>query len=86
MEPPALERVQLGLALFNRGEFQASLDLLSPAVEWDTTNAVPDGRLYSGRDEVLGFWEGLPERWAGFRIEAEEWIEGDGVILMLGRL
>ena len=86
MEPSSLERVQQGLALFDQGAYERSLDLLSPDIEWDTTDAVPDGRLYRGRDAVLGFWRGLPERWDDFRIEAERWIEGDAVVLMLGRL
>jgi len=86
VEPRPLERIKQGLALFNRGHYQESLNLLSPDVEWDTTDAVPDGRRYSGRAEVLEFWEGLPERWTDFRIEAEEWLEGRDVVLMLGRL
>jgi ketosteroid isomerase-like protein len=86
MERPPLERIQRGLAHFNRGEYASSIALLSPAIQWDTTDAVPDGRLYSGREEVLGFWTGMPDRWDDFRIEAERWIERDDVVLMLGRL
>jgi ketosteroid isomerase-like protein len=86
VEPRPLDRIKKGLSLFNSGDYARSVNELSPAIEWDTTHAVPDGRLYRGREEVLGFWTGLPERWDDFRIEAEEWIEGDGVVLMLGRL
>lgn len=66
MQSRPLERVQEGLALFNRGEYADSVALLSPAIEWDTTDAVPDGQLYRGREEVLAFWTGLGERWADF--------------------
>jgi ketosteroid isomerase-like protein len=86
VEPRPLDQIKEGLALFNSGDYERSLEHLSATVEWDTTDAVPDGRLYRGREEVLGFWTGLPERWDDFRIEAEEWIEGDDVVLMLGRL
>jgi ketosteroid isomerase-like protein len=86
MERPPLERIQRGLAHFNRGEYASSIALLSPAIQWDTTDAVPDGRLYSGREEVLGFWSGMPDRWDDFRIEAERWVDGGEVVLMLGRL
>lgn len=86
MEPRPLETIQQGLVLLNQGEYKRSIDLLSESIEWDTTDAVPDGRLYCGREEVLGFWKGLPSRWDDFCIEAERWVEGDGVVLMLGRL
>lgn len=35
---------------------------------------------------MLGLWHEIANRWADFRIEPEEWLEGDGVVLMLGRL
>ena len=35
---------------------------------------------------MLRWWRGIPDRWDDFRIEPERWIEGDGVVLMLGRL
>lgn len=81
-----MERIRLGLELFNRGDYESSLAELSPEIEWDTRAAVPDGGLYRGRDEVLGLWREIANRWADFRIEPEEWLEGDGVVLMLGRL
>jgi hypothetical protein len=35
---------------------------------------------------VLAYWREIGERWDDFRIEADRWIEGDGVVLLLGRL
>jgi len=82
-----LSLVQEGLARFNRGDFERSVELFSPKIEWDTRAAVPDGDIYRGRDEVLAYWRSIGERWADFRIEADEWIEVDAeTILMLGRL
>jgi len=78
--------VREGLARFNRGEFASSLELFAPEIEWDTRDALPDGETYEGRDEVLGYWESIGERWHDFRIEADEWIEaGADTVLMLGR-
>jgi ketosteroid isomerase-like protein len=78
--------IQTGLELFNDGEYEASIATLPPRIEWDSTHAVPDGDLYRGRDDVLALWVEIGERWDDFRIEPERWIEGDGVVLMLGRL
>jgi hypothetical protein len=35
---------------------------------------------------VLGLWRELPDRWDDFRIVPERWVEGEGVVLMLGTL
>ncbi len=78
--------IRRGLELFNRGEYAASVATLPPDVEWDSTDAVPDGALYRGRDAVVAYWHEIGERWDDFRIEADRWIEGEGVVLMLGRL
>jgi uncharacterized protein len=86
VESEPLEVIRHGLELFNEGEYERSLAELPPEIEWDTSEAVPDGDLYSGADAVLGYWRGVGERWDGFRIEADRWIEGDDVVLMLGRL
>ena len=81
-----MRRIRIGLELFSARDYERSLDLLSPEIEWDTTGAVPDGTVYRGRDEVRGVWEGIHGRWEDFRIEPERWIEAEGVVLMLGRL
>jgi ketosteroid isomerase-like protein len=79
--------VREGLAAFNRGDFEASLETSSPELEWDTSTAVPDGRTYHGRAEILAYWRSIAERWDDFRIEPDEWIEaGPETVLMLGRL
>lgn len=79
--------VREGLDRFNRGDLEGALEQFSPAVEWDTTGAVPDGRTYHGREDVLAYWRSIGERWHDFRIEAHEWIAADGeTVLMLGRL
>jgi ketosteroid isomerase-like protein len=86
VEPDAPTVIRRGIELFNRREYEESIATLSPAIEWDTTDAVPDGRLYAGREDVLALWRDIDSRWHDFRIETERWIEGDRVILVLGRL
>jgi ketosteroid isomerase-like protein len=83
-EPVAI--ILEGVALFNRGEYEAAVTTLGPEIEWDTTAAVPDGGVYRGREEVVAYWRGIPERWQDFCIEPERTIPGDGLVLLLGRL
>ena len=86
MESEALRVIQTGIALFNEGRVEESIAALPPQIEWDSTDAVPDGDLYSGREEVLALWRDIQSRWDEFRIEPERWIEADRVVLMLGRM
>jgi hypothetical protein len=82
----ALAVIRDGMDLYNRGEFEASIAMLPPEIEWDTSAAVPDGRVYRGRDDVLALWREIAGRWDEFRIEPNRWITGDGVVWMLGRM
>ena len=86
MDPETLSIIKRGLELFNRREYETSVATLPPQIEWDSTGAVPDGDLYRGRDAVVELWREIGGRWDDFRIEAERWVEGDEVVLMLGRL
>ena len=86
MESGPIAVIRRGLALFNEGEYERSIAELPPGIEWDPTGAVPDGSNYRGRDDVLGYWRGISERWEAFNIDVERTIEGDGVVLLLGRL
>ncbi len=78
--------IRRGLELFNRGEYEASVETLPPQIEWDSTDAVPDGGLYRGRDAVLTLWREIGGRWEDFRIEPNDWIEAEDAVLMLGHL
>ena len=86
MSAANVELIQEGLAAFNGGDFERSLETLGSDMEWDTTRAVPDGRIYSGHDEILGYWQDIADRWDSLRIEADEWMEAGDRVVMLGRL
>lgn len=75
-----------GLDLFNQGEYERSIATLPPEIEWDTSQAVPDGGLHRGRDDVLAYWRGVGARWVEFRIEPERVRERPNVVLVQGRL
>jgi ketosteroid isomerase-like protein len=66
---------------FNRGDYEAALEALDPAIEYDLRH-FPDGRVYHGRDgirEAFRIWLGT---WDDYRQEQEEFIDaGDEVIV-----
>jgi ketosteroid isomerase-like protein len=83
-----IELVRHGIDLFNRREFEQSLKELAAdsAFEWDTTTVVPDGRVYRGPAEVQAYWRDVFRRWLEFRIEPEEFREGEDAVVMLGTM
>ena len=83
-----IELVRRGTESFNRREFEESLGILGvdPSFEWDTTMAVPDGRVYRGIAEIEAYWSDVLSRWHEFRIEPEEFHEGEDAVVMLASL
>src|SRR5687767_8331250 len=71
VKPEPLAVIRRGLELFNEGEYERSIASLPPEIEWDTTEAVPDGGSYPGTDAVLSYWRSIGGRWDDFRIEAD---------------
>jgi ketosteroid isomerase-like protein len=65
---------------YNGGDNAAALAVMDPDVTWDFTEA-PDGRLYSGLEEVEGFFTMLADVWESLLIEVTAQKEcGDQVI------
>ena len=66
---------------FDRGEYEAALEVMDPEIEYDMTH-FPDGQVYRGRDgvrEAFRIWLGT---WNDYRQERDEFIDaGDSVIV-----
>ena len=75
-----------GVALFNRGDADAALDLLDDELEWDTTALLPDGTVYRGRAEIKAYWTDVWDRWDELQVVPDEWLESVDCVVMLGRL
>ena len=67
-----VEVVRSAFEAFNRGDFQAAVELMHPDVEWHTSDAFPDPATYRGRHEVRQFWETWRDTFRGFRLHLEE--------------
>jgi hypothetical protein len=61
---------------FDRGEYEAALEVMDPEIEYDMTH-FPDGQVYRGRDgvrEAFRIWLGT---WNDYRVSA--WLLAAGV-------
>jgi hypothetical protein len=47
--------VREGIELFNRREYERGIAGLPQEIVWDTSTAVPDGAVHSGRERVLAY-------------------------------
>ncbi len=84
MSEENVEIVRGCLDAFNRGDMPASLKDVDPAFELHMDLGFPEGpTTHLGHDGFKEFWGGGPhERFAGFRLEPDEFIDaGDQVLV-----
>jgi ketosteroid isomerase-like protein len=83
MASPRVERLEQCWAHVNAGDIEQALEFTDPAIVWQPPAAFPGARRLEGRDEVIAFFEPALRAVAGFRIEAERYIErGDDVLVI----
>ena len=70
-----VEIVRASFESFQRGDYDAAMDVFDPEIEYDLTH-FPDGKVYRGHDgvrEAFRIWMGT---WDDFRQELDELIDG----------
>jgi ketosteroid isomerase-like protein len=72
MSEENVEVVREAVEAFNRGDFDAALELMHPDIEWQTPDTFPDAATYRGREEVREFWGTWRDTFRGFRLLLEE--------------
>ena len=71
--------VDQGFACWNGGEVDLMADYYADDAEVDTTAAVPDGRVYTGRAKFLHYFHEQWNAWERLRMEPVEVLDlGDG--------
>jgi ketosteroid isomerase-like protein len=90
MSEENVETVLELLATFGRGDYDAALEVLDPAVEWHTPPGVMIGEhVYRGREEVQKGFSDWLGAWDTFRFEIRETLDkGEHVVvcgLQIGR-
>ena len=82
-----LEIVQRSYASFSRGDLDAVLADLDPAIEWHQAQGLPHGGLYHGVDEVRrNIFEPLEAGWwSEFTADPDEFLDAGDQVVVLGR-
>ena len=79
-----IEIVRRGMAAFIRADWEESVELMDPDVEWHDTPDLPGAEVHHGRKEVLAQWRGMAEALEGFTVEPERFFDaGDHVVVFL---
>ena len=81
-----VELVKKFYSLFKAGDKQGYLLLCDDAIEWNAIEVMPAGGRYVDKDAVFGRY--FPKRlanFAEFHASAEEYLDGGGSIVVLGR-
>jgi uncharacterized protein len=69
-------------AAFGRGDIPGLLDLVDDDVDWVSPATLPQGGHFTGKDGVLGFFQGIGAAWESLTVEAEGVGEAeDGLVL-----
>jgi uncharacterized protein len=74
-----------GIAAWNRGDYEALVDMCHPDVEWTFSDRLPDatGEI-RGKEEVRSFFERFTSDWAEIFIRPERVVDpGDDVVTLV---
>ena len=63
--------VEAAYEAFGRGDIEAVLGMLDPAVEWSAPLTLPQGGQFRGTDGVLAFFQRLGGAWDPMVLEVE---------------
>jgi ketosteroid isomerase-like protein len=78
--------VRRALDAFSRGDADSFVALTTSDLEWKTGLGAVEGEVFRGHDGVQTYFARLDSAWDEFRFIAEEYREGEGRVLALGRL
>jgi ketosteroid isomerase-like protein len=79
-----VEAVRRGVEAFSRADWEKSLELMDPDIEWHDAPDLPGAQVHRGREGVLAQWKGMREALEGFTVEAERYFDaGDEVVVFL---
>ena len=86
MSQENVELARLGYEAFNRGDFDALLDLCAPDIEWRDFATI-DSDTVTGKVAVRAYFETVMEAWEQIRLEPEEIIDlGEDRVVVVSHL
>ena len=69
---------------FARQDIPALLDAFQPDIVWSDPDSLPFGGTYTGHEEVLTFFQKLPEHWRELQVTPDEFVDGGDTIVVVG--
>ena len=70
---------------FATGDVPTVLGAMSPTIEWHEAEGSPYGGVYNGPQEIVdNVFMKLATEWDGYKVEPDEFIDGDSTIVALG--
>ena len=85
MRSANVEALRQGYQALNRGDLSGVRALLHPDIEWQEGPGAPEGGIHHGRDSFEGFLRKWVESFDAFRIEPEEILEHENLLVALVR-
>jgi len=84
MSQENVDLVRAAMEAWNRGDWDAVLDLVDAAIEWRLSGALPDLEdVYHGHEGVKVFWREWSGSWESIRAEPERFVDlGDRVLVV----
>ena len=80
---PPLETIRAGFDAFNRGDYEAWIDLYDEDTQFLDLTETPDTGVFQGHAGIRVWLAKLQEAWGeGFRFEPRNITEGDAVVLV----
>ena len=85
MTPSNVDVVRAVVTEFNRGNFEAAMEMCTEDVVFDWSRRMLDGEVFTGRKDAQRFLEGVLEIFDEVHIPADELTDlGDDVVLLVG--
>jgi ketosteroid isomerase-like protein len=79
-----VEILRRGIEAFSRSDWEESVGIMDPDIEWHDAPDLPGARVHHGREGVLAQWKEMSEALEGFTVEIEGLFDaGDQVVVFL---
>ena len=82
MSQENVEIMRRGVEAFSRADWEESVSLATPDVEWHDAPDLPGARRHKGRDALLARWKDMAETLEDWTVDIEEFFDaGDQVVV-----
>ena len=81
-----VETVKAAYQAFTSGDLEGAASDMADDVEWWSSEEVPPGGTYRGRDEVVQSWATIPDHYDDFTVEPKEYADAGDKVLVVGTL